>query len=267
MPPLISIGMIVVDKTAFLESYKNKKLGELSYQKKRSWFPVKSNSLLSGIMADIIGDGHLGSRMVIFSSKNDYEVENFAERISSIFNVKCIIRKVETNPKVKSAIVFDGALVRILNLCGAPKGNKTSSDFDVPMWIKEGPKKVISEFLSHLFDTDGSIVFQNNRRIRIKFKQHKTKTIFRNGCMFMASIRNLLEKFDVKSTNIFYSGSTLRKDGSKTFGMEFEIHGTKNNLNSVLNFKKHIGFNNIEKKKRLERYIEYLAPGLPPYSS
>lgn len=55
----------------------------------------------------------------------------------------------------------------------------------------------------------------------------------------------------------------MRKDGVKSCEMDVEIYGTRRNLKSIINFQKHVGFNNDRKRKRLEDYIQVLSSPLP----
>src|SRR3989344_5663582 len=115
---------ILVNKSQFLNTYKNKKLGLVSAYKKNNILPLKSSIELAGIVGDLFSDGHIGSKMVIFSSNNNQSLDQFGKNAKKIFRINYEIRDVITNMYgVKSLYIFDSPLMRILNLCGVPIGN------------------------------------------------------------------------------------------------------------------------------------------------
>jgi intein-encoded DNA endonuclease-like protein len=77
---------------------------------------------------------------------------------------------------------------------------------------------------------------------------------------------NLLE-FGVKTTNPSISGHTKRKDGIITIGYEFQLYGTRKNMESVINFKDCINFETKAKRKKLNKYLTMLQNGDMPLST
>jgi hypothetical protein len=69
----------------------------------------------------------------------------------------------------------------------------------------------------------------------------------------------MLDEFKIKTTNISISGVSLRKDGSKSIGFEFEVQGTRSNMKDVLKFKKEVGFETPYKVERLEEYCSRIG--------
>ncbi|MBI2580035.1 MAG: hypothetical protein HYW27_03980 [Candidatus Aenigmarchaeota archaeon] len=253
------MNSILVTKKDFINSYENKKLGEFAIKKKNISFPLKPSKELAGIVGDLISDGHIGSHMVIYSSNNIENLNDFGRRIRKIFNVKYKIRSVITNTYgVKSLYVFDATVLRILKLCGVPEGNKVLQEYQIPLWITNKDEFMI-EFLRRMFSNDGCVT-HNENRIKIKIMFHKSEKILEDNYKFLDSIRLFLSKYDIKSTNIYKCGIYHRKDGIKTVGLGFEIQGTKNNINSALNFYHKIGFSDKTKSNKLENFIKKFAP-------
>lgn len=129
---------MLVNKKDFIDTYTIKAFGEKFAQDNPEWFAIYPTPTLAAVVADTMTDGHIGQNMVIFFSKERKETEKFIERITSLFDVKYKIKEVTTNPGMNGAFVFSGPLTRLLNLCGAPCGNKVMISFDVPPWVKQG---------------------------------------------------------------------------------------------------------------------------------
>ena len=56
------INMIVVSQESFFNTYKLEKFGRKALNKYRNVIPLESSPVLSGIVADLITDGHLQIR-------------------------------------------------------------------------------------------------------------------------------------------------------------------------------------------------------------
>jgi intein/homing endonuclease len=217
--------------------------------------------LSDAIIADILTDGHLGSNMIIYTSINNQELLDFSKRTTDLFGTICHIKDIPTSP-AKMAVIFDRNLMNILHLCGIPIGQKVLAKYDVPNWIKKSSNDTKSEFLRRMFSNDGCVTF-NGKRIKVKITQYKEEHILESGISFMNSLRDLLSQFDIKSTNVCASGISLRKDGLKTIGMQFEIHGTRKNLTNIEKYSRFISFSNDSKRVKLQNYISKLQPPKP----
>ena len=251
---------IVVNKEQFLDTYRNYKLGLRSFEKYRYLFPIFTSPTLARVIADITSDGHLGERMIQFISKNKEEVIDFKERIFKLFKFKGRLRHSPSNPKMWECIVLNGPICRILKLCGAPMGNKVLKRFGIPKWIIKDSNEIKANYIRGLFDGEGSIIsnFKNRNRIRIMINLHKEEKLVNNLEKFLNQIRLMLKSLGIKTTNLYYTGKTARKDGKITLGRGFEIQGTKNNLSSILNFRNYINFGVNRKAQILNDGIEYL---------
>lgn len=252
--------MIIVNKKSFVKTYKRKIMGKKYYRSYINWFPVKSSPILADIVGCLMGDGYLGDGIIQFISKNKKDVEQFESKIRDLFKIKTRIRLSSSFKSFKrtwECIILNAQLCRVLRLCGVPSGEKVSSKFQIPNWILHGNKRIQKCFLKSFFTCEGSIYFQNEKRVRIQIDQFKTKKLIANLETFMNSIRLLLKGFDIKSTNLIKNLCTRRKDKS-TIGLKFEIYGTRKTLKSIINFKKYIGFDNRKKQMKLDNSIKKL---------
>ena len=94
---------------------------------------------------------------------------------------------------------------------------------------------------------------------------HKAENLINNHKKFLNQMRLLLTEFGIRTSGIYRSGESKRKDGIVTIGLEFEISGTKNNLPAINNFKNKIGFESANKQEKLNKAITILskAPASP----
>jgi len=247
---------IIVKKEDYLSTFKNYKLGLHSFEKYDKWFPISSSPELAGIIGDITADGHLGKGLVQFISKDKNNAIRFNNEVFRIFKISGKIKVSPSNKKIWECLICRNAFCRILNLCGAPGGDKVLKVFYVPEWIIGGSKEIKKRYLQRLFDCEGSVVLQKNRqRVHVIFKMYKATSLVKNHLIFLNQLRCILSGFKIKTTNPSTSGYTERKDGIITVGYEFRLYGTRKNLDSVLNFKKSISFESLVKKEKLEKYL------------
>lgn len=254
--------MIVVDKKSFLSTYKLKKFGHKALKKYDKILPLESSSKLSGIVADLITDGHLqirkfGPEYNVYEyfglfSKSIKQLKGFNDRLFSVFGIKGKIRPWGVNKwgYSKGCIVSNAFLTRILSLCGVPHGDKMIKIFVLPEWIMKSNFNIKSSFLRRSFTCDGSISFNKNcKRWEIRYHMNKADSISDSCVNYLNQLRQLLRKFDVISTNVFTSRIDRRnKDGILIRGLEFKIYKPK----SILNFADNIGFDIKSKKDRLK---------------
>lgn len=249
---------IILNKKQYLSTFKNLKSGLNSLERYRSLFPVRPSSSLAGIVADLTGDGHISQGLIQYISKHRNETLRFKNEFNSLFGKTGKIRRGSTSRNTWECVIGSNALVKILSFSGVPFGNKTIKKFEVPKWIYNGSRRIKSRYVQRLFDCEGSVFLQNKRRIRIKLQMYKLSEYELNLRKYLNQIREILSEFGIKTTNLTYTGSNKRKDGSTSKGIEFEISGTRKNLSSVTNFQKYISFETKRKDKILSESIRYL---------
>ena len=140
------------------------------------------------------------------------------------------------------------AVAVILFLFGAPKGNKVLQPFKIPNWILED-KEFFRRFIQRLFDCEGTPDCEG----AIMIEMWKSQELLDEGLEFFQSIKlKLKEYFDIETSNPFtYKTNKIRKDGIKTVPIIIKIR----RKDSLAKFFKHIGFENVEKQRRLSLFM------------
>lgn len=210
---------------------------------------------LAGVIADIMGDGHLQGHpkwRMDYTSKEIGELERFNEEIYDLFGYKGKIRKNNTNQWGVSFNlgINNRSIARHIYELGAPAGNKVLQSFSIPIWIKND-KECFRRFSERLFTCEGCVDCFSKA---IEIKMAKEVSLVEDGISFFRDMKNLLEfYFGIKTTEPFLEGrKNKRKDGKVTVGVRMKIRRKE----SIRLFQKEIGFENEEKKRKLEYIVE-----------
>jgi tRNA-splicing ligase RtcB len=218
-----------------------------------NWKKLIGSLELARTIADINGDGHLQLQdwrgLVSFYSKIKQEIDAVSKRFELLFGIKGRIY-IDKRGKGYKLFFISKPLAQFLHESGAAEGNKTNRAFPVPKWIVEGDKESKRAYLKGTFVTEGYIYstkIQNNKiRWRIGLEQYKNEAFKESGKKYMEQIRNMLHDFGIKSSPVRLDGWNIRKDGTKSVGLRFDIE-----KKYFTNFYKEIGFENKIKTKRL----------------
>ena len=116
--------------------------------------------------------------------------------------------------------------------------------------------------MNRLFSNDGSVAF-NGKRIRVAFCRSKREEQIALGLRYMNEIKSMLLLFGIRSSNIYRSKNRHNKHGYTSIALNFEIRGTRKNMDDVRSFQKFIGFSNTRKRKRLKDAILTLSRSKP----
>lgn len=236
-----------------LNTYKSKQHGIKALSKYIHWFPIKTSPRLAGVVADLMGDGHLQDTTYLrmdYTSKSSKELKRFNKEIFNLFRIKGKIRKCTTNKyNTKNLGINNRPLARIFKLIGVPTGAKVLKRFSIPQWILKD-KKLFSRFLNRLFSCEGCVDLKNKY---IEINMYKSLELIEDGINFFKEIKFYLDKyFKIKTTNPFLTGWTnKRKDGKLTKGIRLKIK----NKNSLKRFQKFISFEDKDKNERLSKII------------
>ncbi len=242
---------ILLELEDVLNTYKSKYHGEKALIRYKPWFPLRKSITLSGIVGDLMGDGHLQDYPKLrldYSSKSVRELERFNRALYSIFELKGKTRRCTTNRYITYNLgVNNKPLARILKLIGVPAGSKVLSNFKIPEWILE-EKKFFKRFINRLFSCEACVDLTSKC---IEIKMYKSEDLIDGGISFFNDISIYLYKyFSIKTTRPFLEGRiSVRKDGIKTRGIRLKIK----NRDSLKKFKQFIGFEDKNKKMRLEK--------------
>ena len=244
---------IIVTYEDVISTYKIRKNGEKALSAYMHWFPIKSSIKLAGIIADLMGDGHLQDHphwRLDYTSNSMEELERFNQEVYSLFGVQGKIRDCTTNQYGTMNLgINPKQLGRVLKLAGVPTGAKVLQEFSIPKWIL-GDKMLFSRFINRLASCEGCVDTQNKY---IELKMHKEETILEGGFDFFNDIKYHLEKyFGIITTRPFTPTTpSIRKDGRKTFGVIIKIK----RKDSLRRYKEFIGFENKEKNNKLNKIL------------
>lgn len=237
-----------------LNSYKSKEAGIKALYKYSHWFPLRASPNLAGIVADLMGDGHLQDSPKLrldYTSKSAEELNRFGTEVYNIFSVKGKIRKCSTNHYGTLNLGINcKPLVRVLKLVGVPTGSKVLTNFTIPKWVLEN-QILFSRFIDRLFSCEGSVDLKSRC---IDIKMYKSETLIEDGLKFFKEIKHYLDiYFGIKTTEPF-SGNTfnLRKDGIRTRPIRLKIK----NINSLIKFRDFVGIGDSTKMERLKVITE-----------
>jgi len=245
---------ILLNKEDVLNTYKSKKHGLKSLLKYDYWFPIKPTPQLAGIVADLMGDGHLQGNpkwRIDYTSKFDFELNRFNNEVFNLFGVCGKIRKCTTNKyNTKNLGINNKPLARLLYLIGVPSGAKVLKKFLIPKWILND-NILFARFVNRLISAEGSIDLKSRY---IELRMQKSVDLIEDGVMFFTGIKDhLLKYYKIKSTRPFLTGrDNIRKDGIITKGIRLKIK----NKDSLKQFRMFIGIEDPNKSVRLNKIIE-----------
>jgi len=182
----------ILNYNDLINCYKSKEHGIKAVSKYKYWFPLYSSPKLSGLVADLMGDGHLQGEpkwRLDYTSNSTEELKRFNNVVFRLFGLKGKVRDCTTNTYgTKNLGINNKPLARVLNLIGVPTGNKTNIAFSIPMWISED-KNNFSRFLNRLLSCEGCVDVPSKC---IEIKMYKSLYLIEEGINFFKEINNLL---------------------------------------------------------------------------
>ena len=205
-------------------------------------------------MAHATGDGHIKEEVYNFEYRNSSEelTRKVCNLIFDIFKIRCKVYSSKDGTKQVEAPSIVGY---VLYKAGAPVGNKINKRFDIPTWIKQGEKEVISNYLGALIDDEFSI----SQGKVINFGLSKNIELREDILNFFGSVRSLFLKFGIKSSQRETNKIFIRKDNIKTITTELNICGQDN----FIKFKANIPITHKTKVSSLNQLINSYV--LKPY--
>ncbi len=247
---------VLIRKEDVLNLFKIRTNGKKVVNLHSQWFPVVASPKLAGIVADLMGDGHLqGFKLwrIDFTSKDKLELRRFESTVFSLFGVRGKIRPCNGNKfgKTFNIGINNKLLARILFLVGVPPGCKVKTKFLIPNWILED-KEYFRTFVRRLFTCEGSVSLEGSNSF-IEMSMYKSEALLENSFDFFKQIKNNLERyFDIQTMDIFTIGHNIRKDGIKTIGLKLRIK----KLKFLIGFRDEIGFEDTIKQDKLIKAIK-----------
>lgn len=208
------------------------------------------------IIAALTTDGHLQldkrRGVVSFYSKELQEINNFNQRYKSLFQKegKIFVDNRLGNKRYKLFIPHKVSAI-YLNKKGTPAGNKTKASFTVPEWIKQGNSTIKVAYLQTIFDCEGSIYQQADGRWRLTYTMYKSITLKDNAIYFLEEIKQMLEDLGIETSRIRTCRGNIRKDGSLSIQLKFEIKNKSFNT-----FQKRVHFENKHKREKMLKALK-----------
>jgi hypothetical protein len=249
---------VILRYNDFLKTYKTRGYRINHLESYKDLFPIKSNKILAGIIADLMCDGHLQGNpkwRIDFTSKSKSELKRFEGTIKTLFNKTGKIRECKTNKygKTYNMGINCSPVARILLLCGVPQGQKVLTPFGAPEWILKD-KECFRIFCKRMFSCEGSIMHEKTRRMpQVRLDMWKAESLLEDGFKFINGICSKMDRyFGIKSTITFPNSRSVRKDGIITKPIRVYILGE-----SMLKFCDKIGFEG-DKQKSLKALIPKL---------
>ena len=245
------MSKILVNKEDLRKFYVSDYFFDKMLKEREGIFPIIASQELAGLVADLMGDGHLQigeKNRLDFTSKSKKELKRFESTIYNLFSVKGKIRPCTTNKfgKTFNYGVNCKPIALILYLIGVPKGAKVLQSFKIPSWILED-KEYFRIFVYRLFCCEGTVDYSANPFIEISM--NKEETILDTGFYFFNTIKNYLYTyFNITTNNVYKSTISIRKDKRITQSVRLKIKRKED----IKRFTQEIGFpNNTSKKRKL----------------
>ena len=231
----------------FLKTYKTRGYRLKHLEGYASLFPVLASPGLAGIVADLMGDGHLQADpkwRIDFTSKEINELNRFDKEMNFLFNTKGKIRKCTSNKySTYNLAINSSPISRILFLCGVPSGQKVLTSFSIPKWIIDD-KECFRRFCQRLFTCEGSINHDGRKTPQIRLEMFKSEELIKDGENFLNSICTYMNRyFSINSNVKVQNRKNIRKDGIITSPVRMYLSS-----NSTPLFSKEIGFEGQKQK-------------------
>ena len=242
---------------------KRKNLLDLTYYNSRQ------TGALARIVAFMLGDGHIvkndirlyfsGNRNALENVKKDLRTlgyNNFSE--TSDKEIYGEIRGKRFRGVSTSFYLDSRTLSLFLQYLGVPNGDKVSTVYNVPNFVKKGTKFVKREFLRSLFGCEGDKPACKKYNFNaINLRQNKIKNLKNNMIEFYNELRELLNVFEVSSyISIRDEKEKRKKDSQDVLTFALTLKSSNENL---YRFFARIGYAYEEYKSRLSRLAsEYL---------
>jgi intein/homing endonuclease len=230
-------------------------MGEKYTRLHQNWFPIVSSPQLSGMVSDLMCDGHLqDSRWRLdFCSKDTSELRRFGKVIFDNFGLRGKIRECTGNRFGETYLygVNNKLFSRILNKIGVPSGSKVNNRYVIPSWIIRD-RECFREFVRRYFTCEGTVSIEGGNSF-IEVVMAKSELILDSGFLFLNQMkRGLRHHFDIETMKIFKSGRNFRKDGTSSINLKLRIK----KLEDMRKFYSMVGFGEKRKQDKLKKALK-----------
>ncbi len=194
---------------------------------------MKKDLDLVKIVSYLFFDGHLYKdlKCFYFSSKNISDLRKFEKIVKRKFGLKGRFYLNDGGAgriKTHKYRVFNKKICKELETIGVPKGSKTITDYEIPLWILKN-KKFAKEFIRIAYLCEGSMKEKDRKNPRISISMHKAEFLLKNGLKLMQDIKLILKNNGIEATDTGIYDAKRRKDGIKVKHLRFRIKTKDNN--------------------------------------
>jgi len=175
----------------------------------------------------LIGDGGITQRQITITLNrvDDKEYCGFVIKlIKKLFDVQPSVYH-DVKNSVNDIVISRTELVDWLHSLGLPIGNKVKQKIDIPKWIKENKKFLIS-CIRGLVDTDGCVI-KHSYSVNGKKYNYKKIAFSSRSEPLIKSVYNSLEKSGL-SARITKDGKDVRIESKNEVKKYFEVIGSHN---------------------------------------
>ncbi|MFH1333548.1 MAG: hypothetical protein ABIH53_04910 [archaeon] len=215
------------------------------------------------LIGKVMGDGHLDQLYTTRFISPDYkDLNSLRDLLIKKLNIEpfqMTIRKKFSKGQAYVLQVNNSAFGRVLYALGAPKGNKTETEFLIPFWIRSCTK-LSKYFLQALLEDELTTIRTYDKAFvkSVRFNMNKSVSLKDSFGLFFDQLKDLIESFGV---NCSKTSELKPQDPNKTT-YYFRI---KSNKRNVIAFASRIGFRfNKNKVLHLQNTCKILKATLKP---
>ena len=249
--------------------------------KKRDLLPLKYNSsklpILTKLLGFVTGDGWLGKAKNRWSLKfigksSDLEdvrkdIEKLGYKATQVYSQKCESDIEYTDGEARkikgttnTIVVGSLGLPILLRALGAPFGNKSKTEFEVPHWLFNSPKWIKRLYLASYFGAEMTRpTIRSAEKYRFgpaRLSINKLQSLKENGLHFLKQIEELLKEFEITVTKAFELKGVKTKSGESTLKLRLDLSSKEENLKKLWS---KIGFEYCQDRTNLSSYtLQYL---------
>lgn len=233
----------------------------------------KKQQLVAKLHAFVYGDGTLyKSQIALYGQKED--LRELERELHCIFpRIRAYCYKAESRYSFQNGIgyglmIYSAELARCLAGLGAPVGNKTNQDVEIPTWLFNAPNEISKLWLEVFLGNEGTALsgYGRDKYVPIHICLSKRKDLEKNLVEFLEGLRTLLSRFGIQTSPMRRKNQVIRKgDGAKVCRYYFNVGG---NIFNLVKFYETFKFEYARAKRRKieqnlkgakERHGSYLA--------
>ena len=201
-------------------------------------YPKRISKHLARLSGYLVSEGFIKGNITQFSMWDKDVMKDFCECFKKVFGVD---NKFIKKHLLKNNTVFSCGISKISQfLIFLGIGNKSSREKDIPWFILQSPKEYVKEFISALFEGDGSNGAKDVKKIKTNQINYAS-----SSRLLSKQIHMVLLNFGIFSKYEDYKSTWFSKqDDRSKYGMVY-LSG-----DAVFNFHNQIGF--ISKRKKLK---------------